>query len=153
MAVQNPAIQPRPKGNADTTRYFTELHIKLYRLTGGVLGRKFGKYVFLLLTAVGRKSGKERVTPLFYQAEGGRFLVIASNWGGEKDPLWWLNLQANPRAHIQIGRRTIAVTATRADPEEHKRLWPEIAARYSRFARYQAGITREIPIVILTPES
>ena len=65
--------------------------------------------------------------------------------------MWWLNLQANPRAKIQIGPKIIPVTARQASPEERQRLWPVIISKYSNYADYQKGITREIPVVILTP--
>jgi len=127
--------------------------MSLYRLTGGTVGGKMGGRPILLLTTIGRKSGKERVTPLLYLPEGDHFIVIASNWGEANHPIWWLNLQANPRAKIQIGRKTIPVTARQAGPEERQRLWPVITSQYSNFADYQKRTTREIPVVILTPGS
>src|SRR5260370_7463535 len=125
--------------------------MSLYRLTSGAVGGKMGGWPIVLLTTIGRKSGKEHVTPLLYLPEGDHFVVIASNWGEANHPMWWLNLQANPRAKIQIGPKIIPVTARQAAPEERQRLWPVITSRYSNYADYQKGITREIPLVILTP--
>ena len=83
--------------------------------------------------------------------EAGRFLLIGSNWGAPTDPQWWLNLQAHPSARLQVGKRTVAVTATLADAGERARLWPLITSQYANFADYQRHTTREIPVVILTP--
>jgi F420H(2)-dependent quinone reductase len=116
----------------------------------------------MLLTTTGRKSGQQRVTPIFYlpamedtinsiPIEKGHFLLIASNWGASTDPIWWLNLQVNPRAQVRIGKKTMAVTARKADSEERSRLWPLITSRYTNFADYQRSTRREIPVVILTP--
>jgi len=132
-------------------RAFMQAHIALYRLSGGVLGRRFGRQSFLLLTTTGRKSGRERVTPLFYLPEGNDFMLIASNWGEATDPNWWQNLQAHPQAQVQVGQRNLTVSARQVGPEERARLWPFITARYPNFANYQRGITREIPVVLLTP--
>src|SRR5690242_5020059 len=124
MSVRTHDPQSSRKGNLSITltRWFMAGHIALYRLTRGVVGSKIGKFSFLLLTTIGRKSGLERVTPLFYIPDEGRFLLIASNWGSEKPPLWWVNLQAHPQATIQVGRRQLSVTATQADPQERAKL-------------------------------
>ncbi len=83
--------------------------------------------------------------------EAGRFILIASNWGAPNNPQWWLNLQAHPSAKVQVGKKTIVVTATPADAEERARLWSLVTSRYPDFADYQRRTTREIPVVILTP--
>lgn len=153
MTVDQPSAQPTRGGGvvAAIRRFTSGANLSLYRLTGGAVGGKMGGRPILLLTTIGRKSGKERVTPLLYLPEGDHFIVIASNWGEANNPMWWLNLQANPRAKIQIGRKTIAVTARQASLEERQRLWPVITSKYSNYADYEKHITREIPVAILTP--
>lgn len=69
----------------------------------------------------------------------------------QRGNMWWLNLQAHPSAKVQVGKKTIAVTATSADAEERARLWSLVTSRYPDFADYQRRTTREIPVVILTP--
>jgi deazaflavin-dependent oxidoreductase (nitroreductase family) len=153
MTADRKVIQSRRSGGLAIAfqRAFMKAHTALYRLTGGDIGGKFRNRNFLLLTTTGRKSGQERVTPIFYMPEAGRFLLIASNWGAPVDPQWWLNLQARLSARVQVGKRTVAVTATQADAEERARLWPLITSRYPDFADYQRRTAREIPVVILTP--
>ena len=77
----------------------------LYRKTGGRIGGKFlnGAPV-LLLTTTGRKSGQPRTTPLLYLADGDRVIVVASKGGLPTNPLWYLNLKADPNVTVQIGR-------------------------------------------------
>ncbi len=108
-----------------------------------------GKHL-LVLTTIGRKSGVERDTPLFFFRDGDRFIIIASAGGAPKHPIWWLNLQSNPQAKIQVGPRVIPITARQADGEERTRLWSIIAENYKNFVQYQNHTTREIPVVILT---
>jgi deazaflavin-dependent oxidoreductase (nitroreductase family) len=127
-------------------RLFMKGHVSLYRLTGGKVGG--GKH-FLILTTIGRKSGVERDTPLFFFRDGDHFIIIASTGGAPKHPIWWLNLQNNPQAKIQVGPRVIPVTARQADGEERTRLWSIIAENYKNFVQYQKHTTREIPVVIL----
>lgn len=132
-------------------RAFMRAHITLYRVSGGLLGSRIPTRSFLLLSTIGRKSGQERVTPIFYIPRGDDFILVASNWGEPSAPVWWLNLQAQPQATVRAGRKNLAVKARQADAEERARLWPPIAARYKEFARYQKRLTREIPLIILSP--
>lgn len=154
MATQQQTTQqPRPSTMTIAfRRLFMKAHIVFYRLTGGILGGNLGGRSMLLITTVGRKSGQERITPIFYFPDDERFILVASNWGSHQHPQWWLNLQAHPQATVQVGRHTMTITATQADPEERKRLWSYVTSKYSEFENYQKGTTREIPIVILTPQ-
>ena len=71
----------------------------LLKVTGGrgaTIGRKGLPTLFL--TTVGRKTGKERITPLLYVRDGDRIIVAGSNWGQTHHPAWALNLKASPRA-------------------------------------------------------
>ena len=131
-------------------RAFMRAHIAIYRLSGGLLGSRIPTRSFLLLTTIGRKSGQERVTPIFYIPRGDDFILIASNWGEQSSPVWWLNLQARPQARVRTGRKDLTVVARQADAAERARLWPSITARYGEFERYQRNVEREIPLVILS---
>jgi len=127
-------------------------HVALFRASGGRLGGRIaGGAPVLLLTTTGRKSGKQRTTPLLYLADGDRYVVIASVGGAPKHPAWYLNLRDNPSATIEVGRRKLAVTATTASAEERARLWPLAVQIYAGYADYQAKTSREIPVVILAP--
>ena len=130
----------------------SRLHVALYRASGGRLGGHFRKTApVLLLTTTGRKSGKQRTTPLLYVAEAGQYVVVASVGGAPRHPAWYLNLQGNPAATVQIGSRRIAVTARTASPEERARLWARATQMYPGYDDYQAKTSREIPVVILAP--
>ncbi len=150
MSVNRKATRPRQPGGVARSflRLFMKGHVSLYRLTSGKVG---GGEHHLILTTTGRKSGVERDTPLFFFTDADRYIIIASNGGAPKHPVWWLNLQSNPQAKIQINSRVIPVTAQQADAEERKRLWAIIAEKYKNFVGYQKRAEREIPIVVLTP--
>jgi deazaflavin-dependent oxidoreductase (nitroreductase family) len=120
-----------------------------YRLSGGVIGGKFGRAPILLLTTTGRKSGKTRTTPLLYLRDGDHVVVAASNAGDARDPGWWLNLRHNPDAAIQIGRETRRVRARQASAEEKARLWPLLTKMYPDYDEYRHRTTRDLPVIIL----
>src|SRR5436190_22579496 len=117
-------------------RIFGGIHKGVYRLTGGKVGGKIGKAPVLLLTATGRKSGQPRTQPLLYTQAGDGYAVIASKGGADQHPLWYLNLQANPRAAVTVGRQTRQVRARDAQGEERERLWCALADLYPGYDKY-----------------
>jgi deazaflavin-dependent oxidoreductase (nitroreductase family) len=139
-------------GRVSNYKTFGKFHTWLYRASGGLLlgsvglGRKI-----LLLNTVGRKSGEARTTPLVYMPDGERFVVYGSNGGREAPPAWFLNLQANPRASVEIGRRKIPVSMHVATGEEEARLQPLAHAYNPHWKGYQEKATRRIPLVVLDP--
>lgn len=103
------------------------LHRGLYRLSGGrfglsrpVAGSKFG---MLRLTTVGRRSGVSRVAIIGYFVDGQNLVTLAMNGWGDKEPAWWLNLQARPDTTVQLPGETRAVRARGSVGEERDRLW------------------------------
>jgi deazaflavin-dependent oxidoreductase (nitroreductase family) len=133
-------------------RAATRLHARLYRMTGGrFLPRWAEGMPVMSLTTTGRKSGKPRSTPIVYVEDGDALVVMPSNAGSDAAPAWWLNLQANPEAEVQLGQDRRQVCARRATPEEAERLWPRLRDSYSGFEAYQGFTEREQPIVLLEP--
>jgi len=131
-------------------RWFTQLHDRVYRWTGGRVGGRLMGIPILRLTTTGRRSGHARSLPLAYLPDGDRWVIVASNDGQDHDPAWWLNLQANPEAVVQVGSETHRARAERADPAECERLWPRLVERNPRYAHYARKTKREIPVVILS---
>ncbi len=97
------------------------------------------------------KSGKPRTLPLLYLEDGDRVVLVASQGGMPRHPVWYLNLQANPDCEVQIGNTVRKMRARTASPEEKKELWPRLVAMYPSYDDYQKRTTREIPVVILEP--
>jgi deazaflavin-dependent oxidoreductase (nitroreductase family) len=129
------------------------LHVTIYRLSGGWLGGRMDGLDLLLLTTVGRKTGKERTVPLPYFRDAARFVLIASYGGNPRNPAWLDNLAANPDVTIQIGFRRAQAQALVTPDVERDRIWREITARYPRYLAYQEKTSRRIPIVVLKGDS
>jgi deazaflavin-dependent oxidoreductase (nitroreductase family) len=125
------------------------MHKRVYRLTGGKVGGRIGKLPVLLLTTIGRKSGRPRTQPLAYTRVGDGYAVIASKGGAAQHPLWYLNLRANPLAEVTVGRDTRKVRARDAEGEERERLWCALADLYPGYDRYAQKTSRRIPVVVL----
>jgi F420H(2)-dependent quinone reductase len=146
-------VRGRPYNAAIATaqKWAAKLHAAVFRATGGrVGGRMVGSPVLLLVTT-GRKSGQKRTTVLLYLQDGGRYVIVASNGGTAKHPVWWLNLQADPEATVEVGGRKIHVRAAEARGEEKARLWQKLVRMYPSYEDYQKKTDREIPVVVLEP--
>jgi deazaflavin-dependent oxidoreductase (nitroreductase family) len=97
-------------------------------------GGTFQKIPVRLLTSTGRKSGQPRISPLYFLCEGGRVVVAASQSGRENNPMWYLNLKADPKVQVQIRDEVLQLTARDATNSD-----------------YQSWTGRVIPIVICDP--
>jgi F420H(2)-dependent quinone reductase len=132
-------------------RQFIRLQVYIYRRSGGKrMGRIRGMPV-LLLTTVGRKTGKQRVTPVMYMRDENSYVIVAANAGARRNPSWFANLQANPQTTIEVDDITTTVMAHKASKEEKGQLWPRFVEQAPFLEGYRKKTTRDIPIIILQP--
>jgi F420H(2)-dependent quinone reductase len=128
------------------------IHRAIVRLTGGRRGlwrATPDRWGALRLHTVGRRSGKERVAILGYQEDGPNLVTLAMNGWMEAEPAWWLNLQAQPDATIELKGASRRVRARRADGEERARLW----ALFPEAGRYAWRRPGETAVVVLEPRA
>src|SRR5262245_29545317 len=104
-------------------RVFRNLHVFLYRRSGGKIAGSIFGFPVLLLTVTGRKSGQTHTTPLAYLRHDGEYLISASAAGADKNPSWFLNLASRPEATIEMNGRTYPVKATITTGAERDRLY------------------------------
>jgi deazaflavin-dependent oxidoreductase (nitroreductase family) len=83
-------------------KWFMSINILLLRLSRGRLGSKLGTQTILILHTVGRRSGLEHAIPIAYFDYEGKYLIVASNWGKDKNANWYLNLKKSPQAKLEI---------------------------------------------------
>ena len=127
------------------------LNVWVYRLSRGkFMGRFPSGAPVLLLTTTGRKSGQRRTVPLLYLKDGNDFVIVASQGGAPQHPGWYLNLDAAPKAEVEIGAERFPVTARRVSEDEKAALWPRLVAIYAPYEQYQRRTTRPIPVVRLS---
>ncbi|MGI8664702.1 MAG: nitroreductase family deazaflavin-dependent oxidoreductase [Jatrophihabitans sp.] len=129
------------------TKWVAE-HIDRYVETDGADGHYWNGVASLLLTTTGRTSGKLRRTALIYGEHNSSYLLVASQGGADKHPLWYLNLVANPQVELQVGSDKFAATARTASAEEKPELWQQMVEIFPNYADYQAKTERQIPLVI-----
>ncbi len=134
------------------------LHRAGYSITGGRFGLRPPRekqWGMLRLTSVGRKTGKTRVAILGYIVDGPNIVVPAMNGWADPEPAWWLNLQANPDATVELPGGPRDVTARSALGEERDRLWARfLALESSAYTDASAALrSRETALVVLEPRA
>jgi len=128
---------------------FGQEHVARYRATEGAEGHDWKGTQTLLLTTRGRKSGEQRTTPLIYQQDGDRYVVVASQGGAPSHPGWYFNISKDSRVEVQVWGDRFEAHASTATGEERPRLWRLMNETWPRYEGYQAKTDREIPVVVL----
>lgn len=141
----------RLRGVSTSPTDFNAQIIDEFHANAGHVGGMFEGTPLLLLHHTGAKSGKSRINPLAYQADGGRYVVFASKAGAPTNPDWYHNLKADPNVTIEVGTETIPVLASEASGEERERLYRTQVERVPQFGEYQQKAGRVIPVLVLTP--
>jgi F420H(2)-dependent quinone reductase len=149
------ANAPRALNSAGTgvvIKWMSRLNTLAYKVSGGKIGGSFlqGAPV-ALLTTTGRKTGQPRVSPLLFLRDGDRVVLVASQGGRSNNPMWYLNLKADPKVSVQIKKEVLELIARDATEAERAQYWPQLVAMYSSFEDYQKWTDRVIPIVICEP--
>lgn len=132
-------------------RVITSGNLWLLKLTGGRLGNSFLGREVLLLTTVGRKTGKPRTLPMYYMREDERFYLVASNAGLSEDPVWLKNALSSPTVTINLRGRKQAMSCRVASAEEKAHYWPIMTAHFPMWKEVEDRSTRKFPVVILEP--
>ncbi|WP_328611895.1 nitroreductase family deazaflavin-dependent oxidoreductase [Amycolatopsis sp. NBC_00345] len=103
----------------------------------------------ILVHHTGAKTGRERISPLFYQLVDDGWAVFGTHGGSPRHPAWYRNLMANPRTTVEVGTETVPVVARLAEGAERERIWAKTVALIPKFAEFEAMSGRQIPVVVL----
>lgn len=129
-----------------------KVHRFLLRASRGRLGSQLGNLKVLLLETTGNKSGQPRSVGLSHLEQGGRYLVVASYAGEDRDPAWAKNLRAQPKATVTIAGRSFPVVARELESEEREAMFARFVDADAAYAEYVERTSREIPVFELRPE-
>lgn len=125
-----------------------------FRANGGQVGGGFTGAPMVLVHHVGRKSGKEYVTPLVYlpkDGDDGSIYIFASKAGAPAHPDWYHNLVEAGQTTVEVGSSTYPVTVTELSGDERDRVYAEQVQRMPGFGDYatKAAGVRTIPVLEL----
>ncbi len=131
------ALEKRPNWLLKT---FFKVPVWIYRMGFPGWERMIGAQ-WMLITAVGRKSGKRRETMvdvLDYDAASDTYFVEAA-YGTRAD--WYRNIQVNPRFEARVGRRKFHARATTLSNENAGEM-------LVRFYRKKPAYTRSVMAMV-----
>jgi deazaflavin-dependent oxidoreductase (nitroreductase family) len=134
-------------------RTLLSFSVWMYQRTDGKFGGKVRGLPILLLTTTGRKTGKQRITPLGYFEYEGYYVISATYAGLDIHPAWFHNLKSNPKVALQVHDKQLTAIADPADPTLRKQLWNKLVELAPGYGEYEKRTTREIPMVLLRPVS
>ena len=136
---------------------FWRVHRRIVRASNGGKGLwlpRAGKWGALRLTTTGRRSGEPRSVILGYYEDGPNVVSMAMNGWGAAEPAWWLNLQANPKALVELaGGTQRKVLARPALGAERERLWQRWRELDKNLDSYAARRPHETAVVVLEPRA
>ena len=128
--------------------------VALYESTDGKEGttlRQTGLPV-IIVTNIGNKTGATRKTPLMRAIDGPNYILVASQGGAPKHPVWYFNLKANPSIKIQDGPLIYDMQVREIpDSAEKMRLWDIAVDAYPPYQEYQDKTDRVIPVFLAEP--
>ncbi|ETD31466.1 nitroreductase family deazaflavin-dependent oxidoreductase [Williamsia sp. D3] len=119
--------------------------------SGGTEGTELNGMPVVVLTSVGRKSGKLRKSPLMRVENEGKYAAVASLGGAPKNPVWYYNVVANPHVELRDGPVVTDMIAREVTGDEKAEWWERAVAAYPPYADYQNNTDRQIPVFVLEP--
>ena len=134
-----------------STREWVRDQVELYERSGGTEAltlRDTGLPV-IIVTNKGNKTGAIRKTPLMRAVDGKNYILVASQGGAPKHPVWYYNLKADPNVEIRDETEVFSVRAREvSEGSERQRLWGIAVAAYPPYQEYQDKTDRLIPVFI-----
>jgi deazaflavin-dependent oxidoreductase (nitroreductase family) len=149
--AENPMTDVEFKRLRSFIKPFSRLNSIIYKLSGGHLMGKFMGRPVVLITMKGAKTGKNRVIPLMYVPYKEGVIIVASQGGAPKSPVWHKNLIENPDIVAQYRGKKMKLRARRVDDAEKAALWPICVEHYPDFEDYQNRTDRNIPVYVCEP--
>jgi deazaflavin-dependent oxidoreductase (nitroreductase family) len=136
-------------------KFMNTAHRGLLKLSFGKFGWTAAGMPVVELTTVGRKTGQRRSVMLTSPLQVGEsVIIVASRGGDDHHPAWFHNLSADPKVEVSYrGGPAAPWTARVATTEERAEWWPKVTAKYRNYGGYQRKTEREIPLVVLTPDT
>ena len=137
-----------------STRDWVREQVELYEGSGGAEGttlRDTGLPV-IIVTNRGNQTGAIRKTPLMRVKDGDNYVLVGSQGGAPKNPVWVYNLRADNNVEIRDETEVYAMRVREVeDDAERARLWELSVAAFPPYEEYQGRTTRKIPVFVAEP--
>lgn len=138
----------------DRIRADAKAHVETYLATGGKEGyrQELAPLPCLLITTIGRKSGKRVTTALNFVQQGNKHIIVGSLAGAGGDPGWALNLRSNNQAWVQVQDQKWDAQVQLLTEPERAAIWPSLVKIMPLWEVFQQRTDRRFPVFVLTPK-
>ncbi|MEE3328335.1 MAG: nitroreductase family deazaflavin-dependent oxidoreductase [Myxococcota bacterium] len=132
--------------------WYSRLNVLVYRLSfGQLMNTAMGGYPICIVTLRGKKTGRKRRIPLIHVPHGENEILVGSQAGLDRDPIWVRSLIAHPDITITFAGKSRRFRARKLDPDEKREAWPHLCSVYPAYDEYQARTDRDIPVFLASP--
>ena len=149
--AENPMTEKEFKRLRSFIKPFSRFNSFVYKLTQGRLMGTLGGRAVVLIKMKGARSGQIRTVPLMYVPYKEGVIIVASQGGAPKSPVWHKNLEVNPEIEAVYKGKTMKLKARRVDDAEKAAVWPVCVEHYPPFEEYQNRTDRNIPVYVCEP--
>ncbi|MDO8395553.1 MAG: nitroreductase family deazaflavin-dependent oxidoreductase [Dietzia sp.] len=125
--------------------------VEQYEKSNGASGSELSGMPVVIVTTVGKKSGKLRKTPLMRVEHEGSYAAVASLGGAPTHPVWYWNIRAHPDVEVRDKDRVGDFVAREVTGAERDLWWDRAVAVYPDYRDYQEKTERTIPVFVLDP--
>lgn len=122
-----------------------------YEASNGTENNELNGMPVVIVSTVGRKSGKLRKTPLMRVEHDGEYAVVASKGGAPEHPAWYYNIVADNRLELRDRDVVGTYIAREVTGEERALWWRRAADAFPPYDEYQTRTDRTIPLFVLSP--
>jgi len=122
-----------------------------FESSNGQRGNTMRDLPIIVLTTKGARTGNLRKSPLMRVEHDGKYLIVASQGGAPKHPVWYHNTVANPTVEVQDGATRQDMSARELSGEERETWWQRAVDAFAPYADYQQKTSRLIPILLCEP--
>lgn len=125
--------------------------VDTYESSNGAEGTTLNGKPVVIVSSIGRKSGKLRKSPLMRVEHDGSYALIASMGGAPKNPVWYWNIVDHPQVEIRDEQAIGSYVARELHGDERELWWKRAVEVWPPYAEYATKTDRVIPVLLAEP--
>ena len=128
--------------------------VEIYESSGGTEGTTLldTGLPCILITHVGNKTGAFRKTPLMRVKTNDAYVLVGSNGGDTRDPVWVHNLRKNKAIQLRDREEVFSMEVREVmEEKEIDALWRISVEAFPPYEDYKKKTSRGIPIFLAEP--
>lgn len=125
--------------------------VETYESSNGAEGITLNGKPVVVVSSIGRKSGKLRKSPLMRVEHDGAYALIASMGGAPKNPVWYWNIVDHPEVEIRDEQAIGTYVARELHGDERELWWKRAVEVWPPYAEYATKTDRLIPVLLAEP--